>query len=64
MTTTGYVLLISMIALALWDAYAEVTGGIKTTESWFIREIACKHPFFLISIGYLLGHFFSGMTPE
>jgi hypothetical protein len=63
-TNTGYILLIAMIVLAIWDAYAQATGGIKMTESWFIRQVACNHPFFILSIGYLLGHFFSGMMPE
>lgn len=64
MSKSGMILVMVCIILAIWDMIAELTGGVRFTESWFIRQTAERHPFFVFAIGCLIGHFFCGMKPE
>lgn len=65
MTTTGMLILVAMIVLGIWDAYIVIVKKkIQLTESWTIRDICIHFPFVILTIGYCLGHIFSGMTPE
>ena len=64
MSKTGFFCVVVMIVLAIYDAYAEATGGIDSTISKFLQQTGFRHPSFIFACGYLAGHFFSSMSTK
>lgn len=60
---SAFFLAFTCLLLAMWDGIA-IWYGLPYTISWRIREAAMQHPFLLIGIGELIGHFFTNMKPE
>lgn len=61
MKTTGFVILIVMIFLGLFDLYQYCILGIDGTISKFFQVLNYKNPFPVHVLFYIAGHCLSGM---
>ena len=61
MTTSGYLICVFAIVLAIWDGIAATVYGLPSTESFWFASTARKYPSFVLCIGILIGHFFARM---
>ena len=64
MTKTGVIMLICIIVLGIYDFWAFVVGGQYSTISRVLKDSAIEAPAILLTIGYLLGHWFSPLKNE
>jgi hypothetical protein len=67
MTTTALVVTTLVIVLGIYDLVVVVVGGIRGKKiNWsvsrFLQWLPSKSPFFILVIGYILGHVFGFMT--
>lgn len=64
MKTTGVVLTITAIVLAIYDGYAVWAWGIDASISRFLQDTAIDSPVASFGIGFLCGHCFGYMKPN
>lgn len=63
MSTSGLILCVLAIVIAIWDAIAVEFFGVQGSESWFFNRVGRAYPSFILCLGILIGHFFAYMTP-
>ena len=59
MSKTGVLMLITMIALGIYDFWAFLIGGEYSTISQVMKDAGLDAPAIILVLGYLLGHWFS-----
>jgi hypothetical protein len=64
MTYTRLICTILIIALGIYDGVMVALYGIDGSVSRYFQDIGYGSPFVLITLGYILGHFFGWMTPN
>lgn len=64
MTTTGLVVTIFIIALAIYDLVVVLYTGVGTSVSRFLQRSALKSPLVCFGIAFICGHLFGYMAPE
>ena len=55
-TATGWILVITVIALSAYDIAAMVEGGVESTISRVVLRTAKAYPIFGVALGVLIGH--------
>ena len=63
MKTSGYLLCIFAIVIAIWNGIAVAFFGLEGSESWFFNKVGRSYPSFILVSGILIGHFFAYMKP-
>lgn len=56
------VILSAVVGLAAYDVWVAYARGTGATESWLLTKLAMRAPTIPFSLGYLMGHFFSGQS--
>ena len=64
MTTTGLVVTIFIISLAIYDLVVVLYTGVGTSVSRFLQRSALKSPWVCFGIAFICGHLFGYMAPE
>lgn len=64
MTTTGLVVTILIITLAVYDLVVVLCTGVGTSVSRFLQRSALKSPLVCFGIAFICGHLFGYMAPE
>jgi hypothetical protein len=62
MTTSGLILTVCCIIIAIWDLIAVKRYGVKYSVSYYIQQTGVTHPTLIFAMGFLCGHFFAGMS--
>ena len=55
---TRLVLIITGALLLVWDIFAQIAGGLKSTISWQIWEWTNEYAFLSFLAGFVCGHVF------
>lgn len=61
MSKTGVFMLVMMIVLGIYDFWAFLVGGEYSTISEVMKDSGLDAPAIILTLGYLLGHWFSPM---
>ena len=55
---TIIIMILSVVGLSLYDAYADSKDGVEATISQILTEAAKERPIIATAIGILIGHWF------
>jgi hypothetical protein len=59
---TTIFILVTILAIAGWDVYVIVEGGVESSISHTMIEWSYKYPIFTFLMGVIMGHLFWRMT--
>lgn len=57
--TTKFVCILTMLALGVYDLIAVSFGGEEVSVSRWVSDTGLNHPYPMMVVGFLLGHWFA-----
>jgi hypothetical protein len=60
-STTETLIVVNVVAVALYDVAARVFGGNESTVSYALLDASVKWPVVPLAVGVLIGHVFWGV---
>lgn len=64
MQLTHFLMTVAVIVLAIYDLIIVSVGGVDWSVSRWVQNIGFDAPYLILTIGFLLGHWFGYMPPK